>query len=100
MKYTPTSNRVLVEMDPLDRFWDDGQLLHRPNVGDEMPLSGTVRARGPGRWSKKRGLVKRLPMSVRPGQRVVIPWAVGTELTIAGRYHREVTEDEILAVHE
>jgi len=122
MKYTPTADRVLVELEPMPGYWNDESglqgglartdagdsleqeqeqgLLVRPDSGDEMPLYGTIRARGPGRWAKK-GL-RRVPMdpAIVPGQRVIIPWATGTELTIGGIYHREVCEGDILAFAE
>jgi len=83
-------------MDPFDDHWDEGQLLVRPDIGREMPLGGTVVARGPGRWSKKRGINRRLPMSVAPGDCVMVPWATGVDLWFNGVYHRELHEDDIL----
>jgi len=95
--YTPTGDQVLVQMDAQAEHWDGEQLLARPDIGREMPIWGTVRAVGRGRCSKRATLI---PVSVRPGQRVLVPWATGNELVIGGVYHRELHEGDILAVVE
>jgi chaperonin GroES len=94
MKYIPTSDNILVRLDPREtEFGDSG--LARPSVAEEMPMTGTVVARGPGRWGKKG--VRRVPMTITTGDRVMIPWATGQEISIGGVYHREVRESDVLA---
>ncbi len=99
MRYRPTADHVLVRLDPRERTFGDSGLV-RPDIAEEMPVEGTVVARGPGRWSRKRGVVKRLPMTVQAGDRVSIPWATGAELSFGGVYHRQVREDDVLGFVE
>ena len=94
MKYRPTSDNILVRLDPRDiEFGESG--LMRPDIAAEMPMTGTVVARGPGRWARK--VARRVPMTLAAGDRIVIPWATGQEISIGGVYHREVRESDVLA---
>lgn len=94
MKYRPTLDHVLVRLDPRDREFGRTGLV-RPDIAEEMPMVGTVVARGPGRWARK--AARRVPMTLTKGDRVMIPWATGQEITIGGVYHREVRESDVLA---
>lgn len=91
MKLAPKGDHVLIEMDSLERdFGATG--LARPDIAREMPRWGTVRGVGQGRWIKRGHRDCFLPTTVAPGQRVMIPRASGTELTIAGRRHLQIRE--------
>lgn len=92
MKYRPTGDKVLIRMDPSEGDWDG--VLVRPDIARDEPMIGTVVARGPGRWAKKGA--RRIPMGVDAGDRVMISWATGQQLTIGGVYHREVSDGDIL----
>jgi chaperonin GroES len=69
----------------------------RPDIALERPKTGTVVATGPGRVSKKGKLI---PTELTAGDRVVVPWTVGTDLYFDGIAHCALREDEILAVVE
>jgi co-chaperonin GroES (HSP10) len=88
MKFTPIRDHVLVELDPFDPTFDGGPIL-RPDIAAEKPIWGTVAAVGPG---------LRHPIGLRPGARVIVPWATGHDLSIAGRLHVLLRESQILAV--
>lgn len=80
--------KVLVELDPFEKYFDKGQLLKRPQIAYDKPMLGTVRGVGRG-------------CTVRPGHRVLVPWARGHDLGIAGQHHVMVSEyadDDIIAV--
>lgn len=92
MKLTPTTDRVLVRLDPLEENFGDGPIV-RPDIAQEKPVWGEAIAVGPGRRGK-RGVL--LPMTVRRGERVCVPWATGHDLKIGGRLHVFVHERDIL----
>ncbi len=93
---TPILDKVLIRMDPLEaEFGDSG--IARPDIALEMPMAGTVAGRGPGGFDEKG---RRIPMEVRRGDRVAIPWRTGDEQTINGALHRWVQEHQILGIVE
>lgn len=98
MRLRPIGDRVIVELDPLEAdFGDSG--LARPDIAMDKPRWGTVRGVGPG-IQGKRGFV---PTTLRPGQRVYVPWAKGHDMSIGGRPHvvvHEYGEGDVLAVQE
>jgi len=107
MKITPRlhSDNVLVELDPfpgspegraagMEDFYGSGIL--RPDVAEERTLYGTVIAHGGGREMRK-GWAR---MTVKQGDRVLVPWNVGDEMTINDRLHLMISEHELLAVVE
>ena len=69
----PLDDRVLVRRDESETTTASG--LHLPR-GD-VPATGTVVAVGPGKLAKSG---KRMPLEVRPGDRVVIGRYLGEEL--------------------
>ena len=94
------SDNVLVELDPFatkggeEDFYGSG--IIRPEVAEERSLWGTVRAVGGGRETK-RGIVL---TTVRPGDRVLVPWNEGDEMTINEKLHIMIPESKLLAVVE
>lgn len=95
MKIRPILSKVLVHMDQRDQMWGADSPLHRPQSAEEQPLGATVVGRGAGGFTRKG---KRVPMTVQPGDHVLVPWATGTEMQIGGLHHRWVYEADILAV--
>jgi chaperonin GroES len=66
-----------------------------PDTAKEKPMDAEVVAVGDGKFDDNG---KRVPMSVKKGDRVLIGKYSGTEVKIDGTDHVIVREDEILAV--
>lgn len=96
MRLTPTGDRVVVLLDPLEETFGDSGLV-RPDTCAEKPHWGEVIAVGPGRVTRK-GV--RVPPGVHRGDRVCVPWATGNDIYLNGRLAVNVREAEILAVEE
>lgn len=94
----PFEDRVLVKIDALEEFYDGDNLLKCPDGWQGMPMSGTVAATGPGRWARKGA--RRMPMEVRKGDRVGVPWRGGKEITINGEMYRELPETDLFGFIE
>ena len=101
MRLKATDDRVCIKIDPFDNQFGADSALVRPQSVQEMPLTGTVVDAGPGRWATKKvnGQVKnlnhRIPMDVKTGDRVVIPYGVGIELATTDGLFKIVRESEI-----
>lgn len=81
----PHADRVIIKPDPAEKVSEGGIHLLAPRADGKAaaPRTGTVVAVGPGRWSKDGST--RVPVSVRPGQRVWFsPVFDGVELKKAG----------------
>ena len=94
MRYLPLGDGVLVEMDSLVEF---GGGLITPDTCLGMPHVGTVRAVGPGGWTRK-GARRLMPFE--RGQRVLIPHGVGVEIIVGGKLHRQVPAAEVMGYAE
>lgn len=80
------SNQVLVEYDAPKEEAGEGSLIVKPATRYEVKFRGTVRAVGPGRWvpiEHRCGCsseFKRVPVDVKPGDRVLFELGAGTLL--------------------
>jgi chaperonin GroES len=68
-----------------------------PDTAKEKPLEGEVIAVGPGRVDDSG---KKVAMSVKPGNKVLVGKYAGTEIKIEEVEHIIVREDEILGIVE
>lgn len=97
MQLTPPLDKVLVRLDPIESTFGDSTII-RPDIAKEKPRWGEVLAVGPGRITRK-GI--RVEPGVHRGQRVLVPWQVGSDVKIGGRLCVVVSEHkDILAVEE
>lgn len=86
MKIFPIGDQVLVELDAREReFGDSG--IARPQTAEDKPTWGTVVGVGPGRYVRIKGRSVWRPVTVERGQRVLVEWSTGHDLTIGGRHH-------------
>lgn len=96
MRIVPLHDRVLVEMDPPDdEFGSTG--IARAQIARDKPMVGTVRGAGPGVHTK-RGFRR---TTLRPGDRVQVPWGRGHDMVIGGRLHvfvHEFANDDVVAL--
>ena len=74
MNIKPTGDKVLVKIDaPVDKIGN----IYIPDTAKEEPVNATVTAVGEGKLSKTGG---RIPMTVKPNDRVLINKYAGFEL--------------------
>ena len=95
MKVTPLNDRILIRRMDAKETVRGGIII--PDTAKEKPLEGEVIAVGPGRVDDNG---KRVDMSVKPGQKVLVGKYAGTEIKIEEVEHVIVREDEILGVVE
>ena len=93
MGFRPLHDRVLVRRIEADAKTAGGIII--PDTAKEKPMEAEVVAVGEGKFDDNG---KRIPMSVKPGNRVLIGKYSGTEVKIDGVDHVIVREDEILAI--
>ena len=93
MKVKPLNDRVLVKREEPDEVKKGGIII--PDSAKEKPLEGKVIAIGSGKLDDK-GV--RVPMEVKPGDKVLIGKYAGNEIKINEIEHVIVREDEILGV--
>ena len=93
MKIRPLGDRVLVKRVGEDEKTKGGIII--PDTAKEKPTEGKVIAAGAGKLNDDG---KRMPMSVKKGDRILLGKYAGTEINIDGEEHVIVREDEILAV--
>ncbi len=95
MKVRPLNDRVLIKrLEPKEQV-RGGIII--PDSAKEKPMEGEVVAVGPGRLDESG---KRIEMSVKAGQKVLVGKYAGTEIKIDDVEHIVVREDEILGVIE
>ncbi len=93
MKIKPLYDRVLVKrIDPKEEV-RGGIII--PDTAKEKPLEAEVVAVGDGKLDENG---KRLPMSVKKGDRVLIGKYSGQDIKIDDDEHTILREDEILAI--
>ncbi len=97
MKIHLLHDRVLVRVDPLISK-SEGGLIDIPEAAQCFSQRGTVVGVGPGAIDDEEGEI--MPTEVRPGDRVSFPARSGTDLSIGGKWHRFLREDQIEVVLE
>ncbi len=95
MKVTPLNDRVLIRRMDAKETVRGGIII--PDTAKEKPLEGEVIAVGPGRVDDSG---KKVAMSVKAGQKVLVGKYAGTEIKIEDVEHVIVREDEILGIVE
>ena len=95
MKIQPLGDRVLVEPMKDEETKKGGIII--PDTAKEKPLEGEVIAVGPGKVDDSG---KKVAMTVKAGQRVLVGKYAGTEIKIDDVEHVIVREDEILGIVE
>ena len=89
----PLADRVLVKrLDEEEEQKVGGIII--PDTAKEKPQEAEVMAVGPG--SMEDG--KRVPLEVKPGDKVLIGKYSGTEVKIEGEEYLIIREDELLAI--
>jgi len=95
MKIRPLADRVLVEPLEEKEVKKGGILI--PDSAKEKPQEGKVIAVGPGKLDEDG---KKIPMTVKKGDRVLMPKYGGAEIKIDDKTYQIVREDDILGVIE
>ena len=93
MAIKPLYDRVLLKRSEPAETVKGGIII--PDTAKEKPMEAEVVAVGEGKFSDDG---KRIPMSVKAGNKVLIGKYTGTEVKIEGIDHVIVREDEILAI--
>jgi len=96
MKITPIDDRVLVKPDKPEERTASG--IYLPEGAKEKPMTGKVKAIGPGKLNEKDG--GRTSVTVKKGDTVVYGKYSGTEVEIDGDKHVIMKESELLGVVE
>ena len=95
MAIKPLSDRVLLKrVDPVETM-KSGIII--PDTAKEKPMEAEVVAAGEGKFDDNG---KRVPMSVKAGDKVLIGKYSGSEVKLDGEEHIILREDDILAVIE
>ncbi|MEW5765979.1 MAG: co-chaperone GroES [Acidobacteriota bacterium] len=95
MKVKPLHDRVLIKRLEAKEMVRGGIII--PDTAKEKPMEGEVISAGPGRLDDQG---KRMPMSVKAGDKVLVGKYAGTEIKIDDVEHVVVREDEILGIVE
>ena len=95
MKVKPLGDRVLLKRTDAGEEIRGGIII--PDTAKEKPQEAEVVAVGDGKMDDDG---KRLPMTVKKGQRVLIGKYTGQDIKINDEEHTIVREDEILAIIE
>ena len=93
MAIKPLSDRVLLKRVEPAETMKGGIII--PDTAKEKPMEAEVVAAGEGKFDDNG---KRVPMSVKAGDKVLIGKYSGTEVKLDGVDHVIVREDEILAI--
>lgn len=95
MKVTPLHDQVLVLRTESDEKTAGGIII--PDTAKEKPLEGKIVAVGLGRRDKDGN---RIPIDLKPGDKVLFARYGGTEIKINGVDHLMMKEEDILGVIE
>lgn len=95
MKLKPLHDRVLVLRIEEQEKTGGGIII--PDTAKEKPHEGKIIAAGPGSID---GQGKRIPMEVKPGDRVLFAKYAGTEIKIDGVEHLIMRVEDIIGVIE
>ena len=93
MKFKPLRDKVLVKRLSEDEKTKGGIII--PDTAKEKPMQGTVVSVGVG---KKTDDGKRIPMSLKQGDRVLFGKYAGTEIKLDGEEHLILGEDDIMGI--
>jgi chaperonin GroES len=93
MNLKPIGEKVIIERSEAEEKTKGGIVI--PDTAKEKPKKGTVVAIGDGRLLKSG---KRLPLTVKAGDRVIFTSYAGTEVTVDDKKYLIMGEEEILAV--
>lgn len=93
VKLRPLGDRVLVEREEAEHQTSGGIVL--PDKAQKKSKCGKVLAVGNGKLDKEG---KRIPLTVKPGERVLFAGYSGEEIEVDGRDVLLIREDDILAV--
>lgn len=94
-KIRPLADRVLVQPLEEKEVKKGGILI--PDSAKEKPQEGKVIAVGPGKLDEDG---KKIPLTVKKGDRVLMPKYGGAEIKIDDKAYQIVREDDILGVIE
>jgi chaperonin GroES len=94
-KFRPLHNRLLVQRIEEDEKTAGGIII--PDTAKEKPQQGNVIAVGPGKRDDKGKLVA---MEVQAGDRILFSKYSGNEVTLDGKEHLVISEDDVLAILE
>jgi chaperonin GroES len=95
MKVKPLDDRVVIKPMEAEERTAGGIVL--PDTAKEKPQRGTITAVGPGKLVEDGS---RGEMSVKVGDVVLFGKYAGTEITIEGKEHQIMREQDILAIIE
>jgi len=90
----PLHDKILVKRDEAQSKTDSGIFL--PETSKDKPKTGTIEAVGDGALNTDTG--KRIPLSVKKGDKVIFSSYSGTEVKLNDQELLIMTEDDILAV--
>ena len=93
MNITPLYDRVVLKRVEAAETVKGGIII--PDTAKEKPMEALVVAAGEGKFAEDG---KRIAMTVKAGDRVLIGKYSGTEVKLDGEDHVIVREDEILAI--
>ncbi|PIR87403.1 MAG: co-chaperone GroES [Candidatus Harrisonbacteria bacterium CG10_big_fil_rev_8_21_14_0_10_49_15] len=95
MNLQPLGNRVVIEAATQEKETKSGIVL--PESADkERPRMGTIVAVGPGKWDDDGE--KRVPMSVKVGDKVLFKKYGPDEVEVEGKEYLVGEEEDVLAV--
>jgi chaperonin GroES len=94
LKIRPLHDRILVKRISEEEKTKGGIII--PDTAKEKPQEGKVVAVGPGRVEDG----KTIPVSVKPGDRILFGKYAGTEIKLDGEEHLILREDDVLGVIE
>jgi len=90
----PLGDKILIKRDEAQSKTESGIFL--PESSKDKPKTGTVHAVGSGALNTETG--ERIPLSVKPGDKVIFTSYAGTEVKLGIDELLIMSEDEILAV--
>lgn len=93
-KIKPLSDHILVQRVEAKDVVKGGIVI--PDTAKEKPQEAIVKAVGPGKLEEG----KRIPIELKPGQRVLITKYGGTEVKFDDEEYLLVREDDVIAVIE
>ena len=93
IKFEPLNDRVLVKREDPEDKTPGGIIL--PQGAKEKPREGIVKVIGPGK-ERDNGTVKK--MTVKVGDRILMPMFAGSEIKVDGEIYVLLLEDEILGI--
>ncbi|HWP79672.1 MAG TPA: co-chaperone GroES [Candidatus Acidoferrum sp.] len=94
MKVKPLSDKVLIQMVEVEETTKSGIIL--TGTAKEKPQVAQVVAAGPGETVDG----KLVPMTVKPGEKVIVSKYAGTEIKVDGKDMLIVRQNDILAIVE